>query len=194
MRVEAHPEAIAARDGHPLHAIVYEPAAEPERVVLVTAAMGVKQAFYEPFARYLARSGCAVITFDYRGIGKSLSGPIGAAQASLRDWGERDYPAVIDFARARFRDTPLQIVGHSVGGQLVGMLENVHHVRAVCTVGSMHGYWRRFPWRQALVDVLVSPNLAADLRHRGIERATSFSWRRTVDETVGVYAAMLAAE
>lgn len=47
---------------------------------------------------------------------------------------------------------------------------------------------------QALVDVLVSPNLAADLRHRGIERATSFSWRRTVDETVGVYAAMLAAE
>jgi glycosyltransferase involved in cell wall biosynthesis len=45
---------------------------------------------------------------------------------------------------------------------------------------------------QAITDVLLKPELAAELRRRGPERAKMFTWRRTVDETVAAYGKMLA--
>jgi glycosyltransferase involved in cell wall biosynthesis len=45
---------------------------------------------------------------------------------------------------------------------------------------------------QAMTDVLLDETLAADLRRRGLERAKTFTWRRTVDEAVAAYEAMLA--
>lgn len=149
-KVQARTETIETRDGQAIVATVYAPSAEPERVVIVAAATGVKQAFYEPYARYLAKNKCAVISFDYRGIGRSLKTPLKQVKATIRDWGREDYPAVIDFARAQFPGKKLQIVGHSVGGQLVGMLEHTDRIDAVITVAAQHGYWRLFPWRQAL--------------------------------------------
>jgi glycosyltransferase involved in cell wall biosynthesis len=45
---------------------------------------------------------------------------------------------------------------------------------------------------QAITDVLLKPELAAELRRRGLERAKMFTWRRTVDETIAAYGEMLA--
>jgi glycosyltransferase involved in cell wall biosynthesis len=45
---------------------------------------------------------------------------------------------------------------------------------------------------QAMTDVLLDSTLAAGLRRRGLERARTFTWRRTVDETVAAYDVMLA--
>lgn len=38
-----------------------------------------------------------------------------------------------------------------------------------------------------LADLLRSPDLRADLRARGLARAATFSWRRTAEQTLGVY-------
>lgn len=152
MGAKATTETIEARDGHELVATIYVPSeGEPERVVIVAAATGVKQAFYEPYARFLAGNRCAVVTFDYRGIGKSLKTKITEVDATIRDWGQKDYPAVVDFAKKKFPGKKLQIVGHSVGGQLVGMLDNVDEVDAVITVAAQHGYHWRYPLKDALV-------------------------------------------
>ena len=45
---------------------------------------------------------------------------------------------------------------------------------------------------QAMTDVLLNSDLAADLRRRGLERAKAFTWRRTMDEAVAAYDKMLA--
>ena len=45
---------------------------------------------------------------------------------------------------------------------------------------------------QALMDVLQRSELAESLRHRGMERARAFTWRRTVDQTVDAYRTMLS--
>lgn len=45
---------------------------------------------------------------------------------------------------------------------------------------------------QALVDVLDSPGLQADLRARGLQRAAQFSWQRCAAETLAVYVETLA--
>jgi glycosyltransferase involved in cell wall biosynthesis len=41
--------------------------------------------------------------------------------------------------------------------------------------------------------VLEDPDLARELRRRGLARSATFSWSRTVAETVAAYRAMLAA-
>jgi glycosyltransferase involved in cell wall biosynthesis len=46
-------------------------------------------------------------------------------------------------------------------------------------------------WAGALRDVLLSPELAADLGRRGIARAADFNWRRTAEETASVYRRVL---
>jgi glycosyltransferase involved in cell wall biosynthesis len=46
--------------------------------------------------------------------------------------------------------------------------------------------------RQAMTDVLLNSDLAAELRRRGVERAKTFTWRRTVEEAVAAYGEMLA--
>jgi predicted alpha/beta hydrolase len=146
---------VPARDGQALAATLFLPQGEPERVVIVAAATAVRQSFYEPFARYLASSGCAAMTFDYRGIGQSRKGAVAEVDATIRDWGEKDYSAIVDYAASEFPGKTLQVVGHSVGGQLVGMLDNANRIDAVCTVAAQHGYWRLYPWRQAVTYALL---------------------------------------
>jgi glycosyltransferase involved in cell wall biosynthesis len=44
---------------------------------------------------------------------------------------------------------------------------------------------------QAISDVLLNSERAADLRRRGLERAKIFTWQRTVDETIAAYESAL---
>ena len=46
---------------------------------------------------------------------------------------------------------------------------------------------------RAIQRVLEDPTLAADLRRRGLARATHFSWRRTAAEHAAIYAAVVGA-
>ena len=57
---------------------------------------------------------------------------------------------MLDWARAQFPAAPIGLVGHSIGGQLVGMLDDFTGIDTVCTVAAQHGYWRRYPLGQAL--------------------------------------------
>lgn len=191
-KVIASARSIAARDGVPLAASLYLPGNRPpERAVIVGCATAVRRGFYEPYARYLATQGCATLTFDYRGIGGSLHGPVREIAATIRDWGERDYPAVVDAMAEWFPGVPLHLVGHSVGGQLLGLLDNHHRIASACTVAAQHGYWRLYPWRQGLRYALlwygVMPALARTLAYfpskrfklgEDLPRGVALQWAR----------------
>ena len=81
-------------DGATLALRVYTPAGPPRASVVIGGAMGVRQAFYEAFATWLAGQGYRVTSFDYRGHGDSLQGSLRQVRADLCDWA-RDYEAVI---------------------------------------------------------------------------------------------------
>ncbi|EON90894.1 hypothetical protein MARLIPOL_15984 [Marinobacter lipolyticus SM19] len=117
--------------------------AEPSRsVVIMAGAMGVSQNCYEKFARFLCRQGYTVLTFDYFGTGASLQTHLRDCPTSVTDWGNEDCHAVIDFARRRYPGQCLQWIGHSVGGQLLGMTPNVNLLDNAITVAVGSGYWR----------------------------------------------------
>jgi len=137
---------LIAADGMRLSAARFAPQGEAHAVAVVPAAMGVKQDFYEPFARFLAEQGVAVLTFDYRGMGRSIPhafrGSLRGFRANLFDWAERDYNAALHAARSWQPEKPLFVVGHSLGAQLPGLVPDNHLIDGIVTVAAGTGYWR----------------------------------------------------
>jgi len=140
---------IPTADGFALAATVFEHEATsvgPRRVVLVASATGVKQRYYAPFAAWLASVGFTVVTFDYRGIGGSRDPSSGArVPATMHAWGARDLAAAVAWSSALAANERIALVGHSVGGQLIGLLPDVSRIRAVVTVASQSGDYRLWP-------------------------------------------------
>src|SRR5256712_3523633 len=140
----AEPFEIQARDGHRLGATLFRPAAGNGRALQINAAAGVKQEYYGKFAAYLAERGFTVLTFDYRGIGRS--GSFRLKNARMRDWAELDAAAALDFLGKNF-PAKLMAIGHSFGGQSFALIPGAEQLAAALAVGSQNGYWRH--WRRA---------------------------------------------
>ena len=135
---------IAARDGYALAATVFTPAAAPARAVLINSATAVPRKIYRGFAAYLAEQGYAVLTYDYRGTGGSRPASLRGFQVRMRDWAALDVAGAIDHMRAVWPKLPLAVVGHSFGGQAVGLAPNNHEISRALFVAAQAGYWRLF--------------------------------------------------
>jgi predicted alpha/beta hydrolase len=109
--------------------------------VLLNGATATPQRYYEPFARYLAAQGLAVLTYDYRGVGLSRPQSLDGFSASLTEWARMDAAAALAHARARFPHDPVALVGHSFGVQLVGLIDDLRHTDAAVFMGGQLGYY-----------------------------------------------------
>jgi predicted alpha/beta hydrolase len=125
----------------------FEPDAAPVASIVISAAMGAAQNYYARFAEWLAGQGYYVVTFDYRGIGLSAPRSLRGFRVDIIDWARHDCAAVIDFAKGRVPNAPLYWIGHSLGGQLLGLIPNRHHIARVIMIATGSGYWRHLAWR-----------------------------------------------
>lgn len=141
-KIDIKEHKITCADSLQLAATVFTPSAEIKGAVLIGPATGIKRQFYKNFAQYLAEHDYAVITFDNRGIGESLKGDIKANNSSLQCWGEKDMPAVLDYLKACFPHTKYHLVGHSAGGQLIGLMHNALDISSMFNVASSSGQLR----------------------------------------------------
>ena len=133
---------LRTQDGFPIGATLFSPASS-RRAVLVMPATGVPQSYYHRFAGYLAERGARVLTFDYRGIGRSKPQPARSVKARMQDWALLDAAAA--FARLEEAGAPILVVGHSFGGQAIGLLPRPERIAAALVVGSQSGYWKHWP-------------------------------------------------
>jgi len=132
---------ISADDGQRLRATVYATAGA--RVfLLINSAMGVRRGFYRHLAGHLMAQGIGVLTYDYRGVGEST--PVDRASVRLEDWGRRDFPAALQWLRTSHAPERVVVLGHSVGGQLVGITPAVGGIDGLVGVASQAGYWRHW--------------------------------------------------
>ena len=95
------------------------------------------------FATYAAQRGYHALVYDYRGMGSSAVGPLAKETACMSDWGRLDMPGALDFLWPRFPSLPAFTLGHSVGGQLLGCLDNANRARAHVMVAAATAYWGR---------------------------------------------------
>lgn len=140
---------IIASDGYELGARVYEPAGPARFTAVIHGATATPQAFYRAFAEDWARHGARVITYDYRGVGDSRPESLRGFGARLSDWAKLDAASVVAFARTAFGG-PRVMVGHSFGGQLLGLIDEARDVDAAVLVGAQLGYYGHWPPLQRL--------------------------------------------
>lgn len=135
---------IPARDGYSLAAeIVHSPDGKGRsRIVVMNPAMGVPKRFYRSFALALAEAGMTTVLWDYRGIGGSRPESLGGFAATVTDWVLNDMSAVVDWAHREFEPERLFLIGHSLGGQVAGLLDNSRLIDGMVTLSAQSGYWR----------------------------------------------------
>ena len=139
-----------AKDGYSLGGTLFLPRGAKRHAVLISSATAVPRQIYKGFASYLAGRGSAVLTYDYRGTGdsrqKSLVGynkpkSLAGFQASMSDWAALDAAAAVTWMRDRYNGLPLGYVGHSFGGQALGLLPNNTEIARALLIASQAGYW-----------------------------------------------------
>lgn len=118
-------------------------------VVVVAPALGVPHGFYARYASYLNTRGFDVLSFDYRGIAGSGAG-IDVDDIELAHWGTRDLQAALQGAHAQADGRPVLLVGHSIGGQIIGLAGASEALAGLVLVAASAPHPSRYPWRDRL--------------------------------------------
>lgn len=133
---------ISCKDGYSLSGRFYpkQNSSKNNHPVLICPATGITQHFYQAFAEWLATQGYDVLSFDFRGIGRSLHGHVSKSEASIVNWGQLDIPAAIDTLLCKTQTEQVILLGHSAGGQLLGIVPNYQKVAKVIAVSGSTGH------------------------------------------------------
>lgn len=141
-------------DGQRIAATLHLPQQSNGLTLLINGATGVPRGYYNAFAGFQAASGFTVLTYDYRGIAESKPTP-GAPPPRMLDWAQQDMTAAMRYLARRFPALTPTLLGHSFGGQVLGLVPESESLAAVVTIASQHGWWRnwspRYQRRLALV-------------------------------------------
>jgi predicted alpha/beta hydrolase len=124
-------------DGALLRGRIFRPRGAPRAALVIHGATGAPAGFYRAFAQWAAAErDLAVLTYDYRDFGASARGSVRASRATLADWGRYDQGAALATLARMLPDTPLWVLGHSVGGLWLGWHEAMSRVARVVTIGA----------------------------------------------------------
>jgi predicted alpha/beta hydrolase len=132
---------LSARDGVRLAATLFEPETPIGAAILLNSGTGIPRQFYGAFAAHLALRGFAVLTYDYRAIGGSEAPPA----ATVEQWGAVDQASMIEHLARLRPGASLGLVGHSFGGQVLGLADNIADIDAAVLICSQSGHWRHWP-------------------------------------------------
>jgi predicted alpha/beta hydrolase len=133
---------IEARDGFKLSATIRRPLTEIKGVIQMNCGPGIPQKVYSNLAIYLTQYGYVTVTYDYRGIGNSKPKNLKGFEAKIEDWGILDMTSIFDWIISEFPNEKKIIIGHSMGGQLVGLMDNYQKIDKLVLIASSTGYWK----------------------------------------------------
>ena len=137
---------LVAADGTVLGATLFTPRTPARGTVIIHAATAAPQGYYRRFAQYAAQAiGARVLTYDYRGIGQSKPRSLRGFTATLTDWARLDAAAAHAYVRDNFPGEPFAVIGHSFGGQLVGLIDEPRAATGMVMVGAQLAYFRDWP-------------------------------------------------
>lgn len=133
---------IPAQDGFELSAILREPTIQARAIIQINGGTGLPKELYANLATFLTQSGYITITFDCRGIGDSKPLSLKGFNAQIKDWAQLDLPGILGWVAIKYPNQKKIILGHSMGGQMVGLMPNNQLIDQLILISSGTGYWR----------------------------------------------------
>ena len=205
------PHQVVMPDGTPLPLRRWGPAPEageaPSAVVIGVHGFNDHAGSFLPTAAALVPDDVAVYAWDQRGFG--ASGERGRWPGTEQLLSDARW--VIDQVRARYPDTPVHLVGLSMGGAIVGLLqasESPPSVASSVLVGPAFWGTQAMPWYQRAglwIVKRLAPGLTLSARHLDVDPTDASAvkkqlasdprriWETRVDAMAGVSDLMDAA-
>ena len=115
---------ISATDGFPLPAILVEPSTSSKGIILLCPGLGIPKEFYERYVDFLGQQGYTTLVFDYRGINLEDKELANKDSVNLRNWGIKDMVGATNWLHQQYPQQKLYLFGHSIAGQVAGLMEN----------------------------------------------------------------------
>ncbi|AWM14827.1 alpha/beta hydrolase [Flavobacterium sediminis] len=116
----------------------------PKAVIQFNCGTATKKEFYLPFLTFLAENGYLCCLWNYRGSEKSDD--LKNNYYKFSDYGTKDMSAIKTFLENRFPKLPFLFIGHSVGGQQIGFIENLDNVKGTINIAVSSGYYSNMPF------------------------------------------------
>lgn len=145
---------ILTEDGFSLAASEFKPTESNGRVVIINGATGVLRKYYQAYAEFLCARGFTVISYDFRGIGDSKKSQPGAKSVTMINWGRIDMDAVLTWSKAQYPTSRVLGVGHSIGGQLLGITPNNNRYSSFLNIASQQIYWKNWVLKDQPLSIL----------------------------------------
>nr|WP_299338877.1 alpha/beta fold hydrolase [Allomuricauda sp.] len=134
---------IQCADGFILKARLFSPEKnEKGKILIINSATAVGQGLYLNYAQFMAENGFHVLTYDYRGIAESRPKNLRGFYASFTDWGEKDVSSVLEYVTKNFPGFSILVLGHSIGGTLIGMTPNARLIDKAMNIGAQTAYYK----------------------------------------------------
>ncbi len=124
-------------DGATLTGTLFLPEVDPVAAVVLNGAAGVPHAYYRHFARWLASErDMACLTYDYRDFGASAHMHPRHSNTTMSDWALLDQPAARMEMRRNAPNSPIWVIGHSLGAMMVPLQQGIEDVTRMIGVAS----------------------------------------------------------
>jgi len=137
---------------------------EPRGIVLALHGFSEHGGIFFALAPHLAASGYRVYAYDQRGFGETATRGFWPGEQALVD----DARAAYRLLRQRWPDTPIHLLGHSMGGAIATLAvtgdEAIRPTSTILVAPAIHG-WDSLPWIQRLA-LRVSNWIAPGARPR----------------------------
>lgn len=137
---------------------------EPRGIVLALHGFSEHRGIFFALAPHLAAAGYRVYAYDQRGFGETATRGFWAGEQALVD----DARAAYRLLRQRWPDTPVHLLGHSMGGAIATLAvtgdDAIRPASTILVAPAIHG-WDSLPWIQRLA-LRVSHWIAPGARPR----------------------------
>ncbi|MGB0931717.1 MAG: lipase family protein, partial [Chitinophagales bacterium] len=76
-------------------------------------------------------------------------------EINLRNWAIKDMTGAVKLLKESYPNQKLYFFGHSIGGQIVGLMENHHLIERFVFFSSTTGHWTVFDFPMNLMTIFM---------------------------------------
>ena len=136
---------IRTNDGTRIWISCYSPNESNGRAIIIAPGAGLTHEYYDAIASFFCEKGFSVVTFDYRGVGKSAPQKLSGYQANMHQWAAQDINAVLLYSKQNYPRQELIFMGHSIGGEIIGLAPASQYVNKIVLISSALSCSRLWP-------------------------------------------------
>lgn len=109
---------------------------------------------YNDFAMYISQKNINVLTYNYTDVGASINS-LKKSKTGIKDWANSDFKKIITHITSINKKAKIFVLGHSLGGQIIGLSDDYHKIQGIVLIATQSGYWKHWSFPLNILNYLT---------------------------------------